>query len=102
MMKALYECAKKEAPTVSVSFESPIGDELVAFDDESFGLIDILTKFFNSMIEKTKCTWDVFGKLIGEGKLRNIYKKFRKDVEALYKSDVKKCMETEGVIERIK
>lgn len=104
MIKALVQCAKKEGPSISneVSFESSIDNELTLFDEESFGLIDIVTKILNSIIEKTKCTLDIIDKIIGNGELRNVYKKFRADVMAILKNDVKQCAQTKGLIEKLK
>lgn len=101
-MKALYQCAKKESPTEN-PFELAVENELTLFDEEeSFGVIDIVTQVLNNIIEKAKCTLDVIDKLIGAGELRGVYRKFRKDVEAILMNDVKKCMETKGVLEKIK
>lgn len=101
MFKALRQCSKKSPPNEK-PFELPIDDEFMLFDEESFGLIDIVTKALNLMIEKTKCTLDAVGKLVGEGELKTIYMKFRADVDAILQNDVKKCMDTKGLIERIK
>lgn len=81
---------------------SPSTDALTLFDDEPLDSIDFVTKALSSIIEKTKCTLDALEKLIGEGKLRTIYKKFRADVDVILRNDVIKCMDTKGLIERVK
>lgn len=81
---------------------SPSTNELTLFDHEPFDAIDGVTKWWNSIIEKTKCTLDAVGDLIGKGELRTIYKKFRADVDVILRNDVKKCMDTKGLIERVK
>lgn len=103
-MKALVQCAKKSSPITLIeeSFESSINVELTLFNEEPFGLIDIMTKLLNSMIEKAKCTLDVIGKIVGDGELWNVYKKFRDDVSEILKNDVKQCMQTKGLIEKLK
>lgn len=68
----------------------------------AYDIIDAITKMVNSLIEKVKCTLDVIDDIIGDGELRNVYKKFRADVEAILKNDVKQCTQTEGLIAKLK
>lgn len=105
MYKALVECAKKTSPIDlnEESFELSIDVEsMTLFDEEMFGLIDIVAEFINSMIEKAKCTLDVIGKIAGNTELWNVYKKFRDDVMSILKNDVKQCASTKGLIEKMK
>lgn len=81
---------------------SPSTNDLKLFDVESFGVIDVITKVLNSLIEKSKCTLDVVGKIVGKGELRNVYKKIRADVEAIVNNDAKKCAQTKGMIVKLK
>lgn len=77
-------------------------DELRLFDEKSFDLIGSIAKMLNALIEKVKCTLDVIGDLIGDGELRNVYKKFRADVEAILQNDVQQCKQTKGLLAKIK
>lgn len=64
--------------------------------------IDNGTHILNSLIEKTKCSLDVIGYVIGGGELSPTYKKFRANVETILKDDVNECVQTRNAMKKFK
>lgn len=99
VIKSLVQCAKKEYSTVS-NVEKIL---ISSFNDHvTFGTIDTVINFLNTLIEKTKCTLDVIEKMSSGTELSTPYKKFQADVAAILKNDVIQCAQTEGFIEMSK
>lgn len=70
--------------------------------DKSSSMTDAVVGILNSLIEKIKCGLDVIGNMIEEGKLHNVYLKFRADLEDIMEHDVHLCMETKGTTDKLK
>lgn len=75
-----------------------------SIDDEVaiFALVDTIKKLLEKLREKVKCSLDALGEIIGEGELRNVYKKFRADVESILRNDALECLKIRGAIEKLK
>lgn len=97
--EGLKKCVKKR--------EIFVPDELAAisfapemtFSDD---ITDAASKLLVALIEKIKCALNAMEDLLEEGELRNVYKKFRTDVEAILKNDVDQCKQTEGLVQKLK
>lgn len=85
---------------------SPFTSELTAIDDDTLSVFDLPTdaaaKVLNALIETVKCGLDVLDEILNEGELGSVYKKFRSEVEAILKDDVKQCLQTEKLVEKLK
>lgn len=106
VVEALKKCVQKELDVFSLDDEiadfMTFDDDELTFDDEEFGLVDRITKKFRQLVEKIKCAVRVTGEVIGEGDLKSVFVKFRNDVAALMKNDVKSCLQTKGLKAKIK
>lgn len=107
VVEALKQCSEKEVDDFSLDDEIAASlafddDELLFEDDElTFGLVDKITKKLRQLVDKVKCAVRVTGEVIGEGDLKNVFLKFRKDITALLKNDVKGCIQTKGLKAKI-
>lgn len=77
-------------------------DELNDDEIAQFALGDTIRKVLEKLREKVKCSIDALGDIIGEGELRNVYKKFRADVESILRNDALECLKVHGAIEKLK
>lgn len=64
--------------------------------------IDAVTDALDLLIEKTKCTLDVIQNMIDGTGLSDVYENFRAEFEAILQSDMKQCMEINGLIQKLK
>lgn len=105
--EALKQCSEKEVDAFSFDDEIveslAFDDDELTFDDEefTFGLVDRITKKLRQLVDKIKCAVRVTGEVIGEGDLKNVFLKFRDDITALLKNDVKGCIQTKGLKSKI-
>lgn len=78
-------------------------DDDLTFEDEelTFGLVGAITKKLKQLVEKIKCAVRVTGEVIGEGELKKVFLKFRDDIVAFLKKDVKDCLQTKGLKAKI-
>lgn len=100
VIQAITQCVKNEVDQFELNEE----EEEESMDDDvvTFDLIDTIKKLIKKLQERVKCSIDAVGEIIGDGELKNVYKKFRSDIENLLKNDAKQCLETKGVIEKLK
>lgn len=75
--------------------------ELQLFDEEAFSLVDDVTKVFEDLLEKVKCSLDAVGEVIGESDLKPKYEGFKFNVKSILQNGVEQCAETEGLLQKL-
>lgn len=107
IIQALKQCTQKEVDEFSLDDEIAeslaFDDDELTFDDEelTFGLVGAITKRLRQLVEKIKCSVRVTGEVIGEGDLKKVFLKFRDDITAIVKNDVKQCIQSKGLKAKI-
>lgn len=76
--------------------------ELQLFDEEAFNLVDDVTKVFEDLLDKVKCSLHAVGKVIGESELKSEYEEFKTAVKTVLHSGVEQCAQTKGLLEKLK
>lgn len=99
LFKALVQCAKNQNQFVSNddSFESTID-----VDELTFGLVDTITKKFEELVHKIRCSVGVIGEVIGDGDLKNVFEEFKNDVMEFLKADITQCAQAKGLTGKLK
>lgn len=92
--QALAKCIKNEQVYVS--------NESTAVSPFTYDISDKVAEMLQALIKKVKCTLNAMEDLLAEGELRNVYKKYRADVESILTNDVKKCLSAEGLVGKLK
>lgn len=107
VVEAVKQCSQKDVDVFSLEDEIAeslaFDDDELTFDDEelTFGLVGTITKKLRQLVDKIKCAVRVTGEVIGEGDLKKVFLKFRDDITALLKNDVKGCIQTKGLKAKI-
>lgn len=82
---------------------SPVTIEWPSITDEnSFDVIDVVDKFRNGLLEKTKCALDAIENEVGEGELKHVYQELRAIVRAILENDLKVCAKVDDVFMQIR
>lgn len=104
VIEAISQCAMNEIDSFEFESESDfeLNDESTDDDVVTFDLIDTIKKVMEKLREKVNCSLNAVGSIIAEGELRNVYERFRSDVENTLKNGVKKCLEADGAIGKLK
>lgn len=76
--------------------------ELSVYDEMSIGVIDILTKALEALLKKVKCSLSAIDELLSESDLSALFQKIKGDVKKILQNDVKKCIVTEGLTDKLK
>lgn len=96
VVKAISQCVRNEFYVLTLNDES-MDDEIVPFD-----LAETIKNLIEQLKKRIKCSINAVEKIIGDGELRGVYKKFRVNLESLLKNDAKQCLVVKGVIEKLK
>lgn len=96
---ALKQCSKEEINDFELDNE--FVDSFPVDNEFTFGLVGTITKKLRQLVSKIKCSVRVIGETIGNGDLKNVYVKFRDDIAAILKYDVRQCFGTKGLKAKI-
>lgn len=97
LVKALFECAMKEAPKSS---QEPFEEiyELSTLDDElMFDAVDVIEKILNYI----KCFVDAISKAVNDTDLAPVWEATKKDIDAILKR-LKACKNGENKVDEIR
>lgn len=61
-----------------------------------------MNKVIKGYLQKVKCAFDVTGKIITNGELKEIFEKFRSEATDILENDMKECVQAEGLLEKFK
>lgn len=76
--------------------------ELSIYDEMTFGLTDTITKVYQALLKKAKCSLNAIGKLLAESDLLDLFVELKQNVEELLQNDVQKCLKTDGLTAKLK
>lgn len=97
VIQAIAKCAKHEVDLFELNEEESMDDEV-----ETFELIDTIQNMIEKLRETVKCSITSVQAIIGDGELKNVFLKFRFDVESLLKNDVNQCLKSDGILGKLK
>lgn len=86
----------------SLQIDNEVSTVLSIHDELTFGLTDTVTKLLEALLRKAKCSLNAINKIVMDSNLLDIFKEFKDDVERILQTDVKQCLQTEGLTSKLK
>lgn len=66
-----------------------------SFEPITFGIFESITKKIDDFFKMVTCSLDVIGNVVKETDFKKDYEKFKAAVEAVFKDDLKMCMQSD-------